>query len=374
MGSHTTQNTKGIGAKSKNGFIELCRFVFMLGIVSHHAMFLSDDPGYIPIWGGYISVEFFFILTGYFMYASCSRRPLVEDEKDSAIYQVLHKFKKFYPYFFISWCTVFIMLHIESGNANFRVFIWDFIFGIPQLLFLQCAGLAGTGGNYNGTMWFASALMMGILIVYPLMRLGKKYFVTAIAPALSLICYGYVMKIGASLGSVNEWAGPFQAGCLRAIGGLCLGSVCCYIVDHIPRHHLTKHGDTLASLFQLGLVVLILFLMARTYGYTDIIQVILFGVLIIISFAEDTAVNQFFNKKVFFALGRFSMIIFVTQSVAYAAPSLLFYPESWGWRYITYIVYVMFFSLLNYSIVKNIRQWCTGIMKKMRRALLAPTE
>ena len=64
-----TDNTKPL-QNSRNGFIELCRFIFAMGIVSHHSQFLTNDLNEVPILGGYVSVEFFFILTGYFMYSS----------------------------------------------------------------------------------------------------------------------------------------------------------------------------------------------------------------------------------------------------------------------------------------------------------------
>lgn len=369
MQSQAVQHTDGVNpaAKSKNGFIEFCRFIFVLSIVSHHAMFLSDKPGYIPLWGGYIAVEFFFILSGYLMYASYSKNKAVKDKQGGAIHQVYQKFKRFYLYFFISWGTIFVMMHVESGNTDFHTLFWEFIFGIPQLLFLQCVGLAGTGNNYNGTMWFASALLIGILIVYPLMCRCGKYFVTAIAPALCLICYGNVMRIGESLGSVHNWAGPVQAGCLRAVAGLCLGSVCCYLVKLIPKHELTKLGNAIVSFFQLGLVAFSLFLMSRTYGYTDIVQVMVFVLLITISFAEATTVNRIFDSKIFFSLGKFSMIVFVTQHVAYCSPDVLFYPQNWPWRYGMYIVYVLFFSLLNCLIVENIQR--RHIINKIKQHL-----
>lgn len=353
---------------NKNGFIEFCRFVFMMGIVSHHAMFISAEPGFIPFWGGYISVEFFFILTGYLLYSSYLNKPIAGDKQDSAIYQVYHKFKQFYPYFFISWCTTFIMVHVESGNITFRTLFWDFIFGIPQLLFLQCEGLAGVSDNYNGPMWFASALLIGILVVYPLMCYCKKYFATAIAPALCLICYGHVMKTGASLGSVHEWAGVFQVGCLRAIGGLCLGAFCYYIANLLSPHHLTKSGNITISLLQFGLLAFSLYLMCRTYGYTDIVQVMLFSILIILSFAEKTMTNRIFNRKIFFTLGKISMIVFVTQCAAYKCPSILLYPENWPLRYGMYLIYVLSFSLLNYLIVENIRH--LNIAQNLKQWLL----
>lgn len=357
-------------SKNKNGFIEFCRFIFMMSIVSHHAMFLSDEPGYIPLWGGYISVEFFFILTGYFLYDSHFKADLgqkTKDKQNSAIYQVYHKFKRFYPYFFISWCTIFVMVHVESGNLSFHTLFWDFIFGIPQLLFLQCVGLAGVGNNYNSTMWFVSALLIGMLVVYPLICCCKKHFATAIAPALCLICYGNVMKISSSLGSVHDWAGPLQAGSLRAIGGLCLGSLCCYLVKLVPSYRLTRLGDTVISFLQLGLVASSLYLMSHAYGYTDIVQVMLFSLLIIVSFIGETTVKRIFNRKIFFALGRFSMIIFVTQCIAYKCPSLLFYPEDWPWHYGIYIIYVLSFSSINYLIVENIRH--LNIAQNLKQSL-----
>lgn len=235
----------------KNGFIELCRFIFMMSVVSHHSMFLSDDPGYIPVWGGYISVEFFFILTGYLMYSSYQKRRAEGSGEENAIYQIYIKIKRLYPYFLIAWLAIFVMVH---GHPHLSSFFWDFLYGIPQLLFLQCAGLSGTAQNYNGTAWFVSALLIGMLVVYLLMYFGKKHFATAIAPLLSLICYGSVMMIDGSFGSVNVWVFCFQSGSLRAIAGLCLGSVCCHIVHSIPQHTLTKLGDFIISLLQLTIV------------------------------------------------------------------------------------------------------------------------
>ncbi len=100
-------------SNGKNGFIELCRFVFCWGVVSHHAKFLSESPGYIPIFGGYISVEFFFILTGYLMYASYHKAQSAGKEQDSAIHQIYVKLKRIYPYFLVTFCAVFILVHIR---------------------------------------------------------------------------------------------------------------------------------------------------------------------------------------------------------------------------------------------------------------------
>lgn len=353
----------------KNGFIELCRFLFMWGIVSHHAMFLPD-PGYIPIWGGYISTDFFFILGGYFLLRDSQKAGLGGSGQDSAIYQVYKKFRQFYPYFFVSIVISFALYHIANDQMQIHTILVDFLKGIPQLLFLSQAGLGGMNDGvpqYIGTMWYASVLMVGLLVVYPLMRWSKSYFPTAIAPVLTLACYGYIFTQFNSLGAVNEWCGFCYAGCLRAVGGLCLGAFLNYLVHAIPKHKLTLFGDVVISLVQLATIASSFYLMAHSYGYTDLMQVMLFCVLIVVSFTEDSILNRLCNCKPCFALGKLSMVIFVTQGLAYSYPSLLPYPEQWLWRYMAYVAYVMLFSVANYA-------WCLKLkqlhMKSRLKRLL----
>lgn len=71
---------------NRNGFIELCRFIFAIGIVSHHSQFLTNDLNEVPMLGGYVSVEFFFILTGYFMYLSYKSEQTEQNRTEQKCY------------------------------------------------------------------------------------------------------------------------------------------------------------------------------------------------------------------------------------------------------------------------------------------------
>ena len=92
-------SSKKVHLSTRNGFIELCRFIFAMCIVSHHFLLLPTQSEHYPLIGGYIGVEFFFILSGYFLYAAA-----INDVSDQvSVIQVVKRLKKIFPYFVVSW-------------------------------------------------------------------------------------------------------------------------------------------------------------------------------------------------------------------------------------------------------------------------------
>ena len=346
-------------AAKRNGLIELCRFIFSLCVVSHHAQFLVD-PGYIPVIGGYISVEFFFILTGYFLFASVQKAGAEDaDSQNSAIHAVMKRVKKFYPYFFVTWFVSFTISHILNNTTQIKTFLWDLMRGIPQLLLLSMAGLAGSSEglwDYVGTGWYVSAMVLSILIIYPMMRKGKTFFSAGIAPAIALLGYGFIVFKYNFLGVVNQRSSFIYDGLVRAVAGMCLGSFCYYIVQWLPKREFTKFGKAAASFIQIGTITAVLYFMDRYTGYNDVIQVFLFSILIIVSFAGESYINQVCNLNVCYSLGKFSTVIYLTQCLAYTFPDLLPYPAQWRWRYVVYFGYVLLFSLANFALVSRLKR------------------
>lgn len=354
--SISENQSTGTGGK-RNGFIELCRFIFALCVVSHHALFLAD-PGYIPVVGGYISVEFFYILTGYFLFQSSQR---AGDSRSGAIETAVARLKKVYPYFLVSWLASFLISHILNKSPLWTL-LFDLLRGIPQLLLLSMAGLAGSSEglwDYVGTGWYLSALLLTILAVYPLMRSWKTTFSSAIAPLVAILGYGYIMYEYNFLGVVNERLPMCYLGCIRSLAGICTGAFCYHIAQSIPKYTLSALGGVAVSLVQIGLLLVILYGMEYAGGFQDFIQVILFCALIIVSLSFKSYLNQLCSCNLSYFLGNFSMVVFVTQSLTYMYP-ILPYPQSWMWRYVAHFGYVLLFSLANYLLVFALKNWRAG--------------
>ena len=335
----------------RNGWIEFCRFIFVMCVASHHSM-LFGEHGYIPLVNGYLAVEFFYILTGYFLFSSAMSRSIAMEES-SGFTEAWKRLKKIYPYFLNAWLMSFILCHVTHGHNDTGNWLADLVCGIPQLFFLSMSDLAGGFlgyWDYLGTLWYLSALLFAILLVYPLIIKYKTLYASSIGPMLALLIYGGVFFVFHTFGVVNERLFFLALGNLRAVAGLSLGSFCCFLVQALPDRELNHRGKIVFSVGQLLTFAAILLLMNYTNEIYGIILIILFCMLIIFTFAGNTYLNALFSRPLFLLLGKFSMIVFITQSLAYMYPWLP-YPEQWRWKYLVMMGYVILLSLANAGIV-----------------------
>lgn len=349
----------------RNGYIELCRFIFALCIVSHHFMLLPTGPEHVPLIGGYIGTDFFFILSGFFLYAAARE----DTDGKTTVEVVCKKFKKIFPYFLVSWLIAFAVNTVKTQPVIFRGF-YNLLAGIPQLFLLTMTGIANgqsAPNAYVGTSWYLSALMVGMIAVYPLMRRYRETFAAAVAPLIAVFCYGYFMVVNGNIGVVNQFT-FCKLGVFRAIAGLCLGGFCYWIAQKLKGMRLTKIGQTMASSLQIALIFLSLLLMEFYRGHNDSLQIGIFVCLIVISMGFDTAVNRFFAGPVTAFLGRFSMAIFLSQSVTYMY-GVLPYPEDWRLCYAVHYGYVLCASLLVYYSVALLRR--AALWEKIKSLLFA---
>lgn len=349
----------------RNGYIELCRFIFAFCIVSHHFMLLPTGPEHVPLIGGYIGTDFFFILSGFFLYAAARE----DTDGKTTVEVVCKKFKKIFPYFLVSWLIAFAVNTVKTQPGVFRGF-YNLLAGIPQLFLLTMTGIANgqsAPNAYVGTSWYLSALMVGMIAVYPLMRRYRETFVAAFAPLIAVFCYGYFMVVNGNIGVVNQFT-FCKLGVFRAIAGLCLGGFCYWIAQKLKGMRLTKIGQTMASSLQIALIFLSLLLMEFYRGHNDSLQIGIFVCLIVISMGFDTAVNRFFAGPVTAFLGRFSMAIFLSQSVTYMY-GVLPYPEDWRLCYAVHYGYVLCASLLVYYSVALLRR--AALWEKIKELLFA---
>ena len=209
--------------------VELCRFLACYVIFSYHA------GGRFTT--GWIFVEFFFMLSGYFAIKHLVRiEGKIENKATYPIQYTIDKFKRLLPYTTVGFVADCLISAWKYQFTGMELVKW--ILYLPVNLFY----LAGTGmmpadvpisdtvqTSYimGGALWYICAMFVAMpVMMYLYLYLGKKIGPWLIS-FLPMLLYGYLIICD---GTVNGWHadhGAFLAVDLRALAGM-LAFVLCF--------------------------------------------------------------------------------------------------------------------------------------------------
>lgn len=257
----------------RNGYLDVAKFLFSIIIILYHfdLIFL----------GGYLVVEAFFMISGYFLMRSVKKADPDEPLGVSTGRFVLHKYRSI-VYFLIPsaiiGCIAYVFIMPREPidvlmQATLSIFEW-----IP----LQVAGY--TGFYTTGVSWYLSALLLASLIVYPLARKLKTTFTLIICPLVAIFYWGILSHNFGHINVPNEWLlGLFHTGMMRGIAGLCAG---CFLYECVTRLENKKPSVsgrialTLLEVLGWGYCLLIMTQYPKSM-YDSAVLYVMFGLLLI---------------------------------------------------------------------------------------------
>lgn len=199
---------------------------------------------------------------------------------------ILHKIRSFLPEFLIAWWIGFVLIGVvrQYGVLDYlKAFGNDFW----ELTLVKMSGLFTHG--IDGAMWYLSAMLLGMAILYPLLRTKRDLMTHLVCPLLALFLYGYLCQAEGHPRDPIVWLGLCYKGLVRAIAGLCTGVVICMAVRRLKRFFplgLTKTGNALAIGVQLLCLLLTIRYMAEQEpSEYDYFYMFLLMLLVLLSFA-----------------------------------------------------------------------------------------
>ena len=326
--------------KQHNVTIDFLRFLFSVIVVLHHSRYvLGDDNCYFL--GGSLAVEFFFFVSGYLLLVGVDKAgrknsagdllsggvdmvgrteaagletkgvgagyllPGGADETgvgagteangiyagtngigSETLHFILHKIRSFLPEFLIAWWIGFILIGVvrQYGILDYlKAFGNDFW----ELTLVKMSGLFTHG--IDGAMWYLSAMLLGMALLYPLLRTKRDLMTHLVCPLLALFLYGYLCQAEGHPRDPIVWLGLCYKGLVRAVAGLYTGVVICMAVRRIKKlapAGLTKLGNALAIGTQLLCLILTIRYMAEQEpSEYDYFYMFLLMLLVLISFS-----------------------------------------------------------------------------------------
>lgn len=290
----------------RNKAIEFLRFLFMIMIVIHHGMYFITEGGIRLYFGGYIGVEFFFIVAGYFMAKSYEGRNhdilLGKDIWDF----IVKRYLSFLPNFYVGYFVILLIYYwgkplIKIGYDLLANQVWN-------VLLVQMIGI----GEMAPLIWYLSALLFAQAVVYLLIRiLGKNFIYSSIL--LFLFGLGYLNKSYGSLGVVFETEYFIYGGLIRAIVDILGGAIIYYIIPRLTELKLKKVSRIFLSIIE-WCCYLFALIFPSIYSYTQID----FSMLLMLMIAFSISVSNIgeldkalFKSKNYLWLGEYSFSLFL---------------------------------------------------------------
>lgn len=184
--------------------IEAFRFIFMLVIILWHFSRFN------PFTHGYIVVDFFFMLSGFFLYKSFSR-----NQQTSYAYTV-DKIKKFAPEYVLMFFIIFLVKSIIVYKGESVMVLCS---AIPELLMIQ-----GVGFNtvINTPTWYISIMLIAGYLIYALLKV--KILSKILLPLSVISIYIYLFHRSPSI-ETFERVGLVYLPLLRGFAGMGYGVI-----------------------------------------------------------------------------------------------------------------------------------------------------
>ncbi len=298
----------------RNGQIEFWRFIGIMMIVIGHSNKLVSNPPLEDVFA--LWVDFFFIITGFFMASSIARMntPCEANTLGSeTITYTLKKIKGFYLFFIFASLAAIGAKVILHGFEE--VFInWKIFGSINDFLMIYTTGLP----SFKTTVgeWYLSAMVLAVLIIYPLARKFPNMFKNVIAFLLGVFLYGIMLHNEGALTDPGTWYDIGMKGFVRAVAGISLGFVANTLTESIKRSGVfeTKIGIAAITVVDIFAIPFAVLLMVKGINpkYSSAVIFFLFAGVVTSLTGKSLFTKAFSNRFCAF-LGKLSLPIFLCQ-------------------------------------------------------------
>ena len=174
---------------NRNATVDAMRFFFMCILCPFHC------PAVNPFPNGYIAVEFFFILAGFFLFLSYRKHPDV-----GTVDFTWKKIKRFLYPLVLSILALMLLdrkryIYIPMKLTPDGI-VSQYFSHIPEFLFCQGLEFVKVGSYVNVVLWFISILIFGGAFIYSLLKNCGHKAIAIIMPLLVVLGITYLTSFG----------------------------------------------------------------------------------------------------------------------------------------------------------------------------------
>ena len=326
-----------VSKHTRNGEIELLRFIFSMGIVYFHfTKNITGCPEMIKgtsfenfSWTffahGNMGVEFFFLCSGFMMAMSVSRQIQKEGSVPSrpgteSLRFLLKKCKGFWLEHSIAFVLILTAICIfnEAGVLEKIRYIFS---SLPSYFLVQMSGLQIV--NPNGVEWYLSAMLISMFVIYPFLRRHYDFFARYIAPTAAILILGYLILKTGSLANVSAEMMLGRKALFRGFAEICAGIFTYEVAQQLKiwlKGFNQKRLRVLLEAVSLISFAFIMVFIVSNLGNMYQFYIVFFGALLLIcADLKNCYERKWINSPFILFLGKLSLPIYLCQNIAFEA-------------------------------------------------------
>lgn len=291
--------------KNHNGEIGLLKFLFSLLILSYH---LGNNFGKFKY--GYIAVEFFFIVSGFYLCKSAFKKNVSDkDISNSSFSFIVKKIIRFTPYYILLFIFALpVWIFIDHYSLD------QFLDSIAILLFIP-----NNSGNYSYSIsmitWYINAMLLVEFIIYPLLLKFKDKIIYLISPLVIFFLFCFLMINYGFIGGPWQTATFCFKGVVRALMDINIGILIYGILDKLKDIKLTDFSRFLLTLLEIIGYILIAILSNKNRIVTEIIMLLIITLCLLVTLSEKDYLYESLNNKFSYYLEKLSLPIYIFQFI-----------------------------------------------------------
>ncbi len=309
----------------RNGEIEFFRIIFCIAVV------LTHFNSYFKLGlfnRGTFGVEFFFLVSGYFMARSAEK--IADDNyTQNTIVFIKNKMLTFMPYYIGAVIVHFVVLRVFIEHRS----LWDLgvhiVKLIPESVFLQMGGFATESWVNVPAVWYLSAMLLSMLVLFPLtIKFKKSYGIIFLV--FAIFGLGYIVRQhgGYLVAFRTNDMGFFYDGMLRALCEVGLGAsfyqICGFITENASKENeINKQKKVLLTILKYcGYIAVSAFVFSSINNKYEPIALVVLSICFILTNSGYTY-NIPYNSVIGW-LGRFTLPLYLFHSVVFRCMTVAF--------------------------------------------------
>ena len=355
--------------KVRDHRLELMRFIAAMLILVHHSYLVDAPLVDRPYYGGYIYVELFFYITGYFTLSHFYDLPREEIAGREGRLTLQYCFKKWcmlFPYAVVCEAAAILFGWLTSDSRTLGALAERCFFSLTELFFLRESGVSL---NVNiPPLWYVSALMLVLPVFVYLILRHRGFFLAVVMILAPLFDYGYFYETDGNYLLLSPIASGYSRtpDLARAFAGLCVGALIYCIARRLRTLSLARWVRVVLTILEFAAIggMILIPGVASTAG-SNFFTLFLFVLLLLLLASRQTLTA---NWKLSWCgiLGKISLPLYMCHWTIAQFVNLMWKPLLWQQKLGIVVAISLPVALLLYYVVGKLR-----LFQKLGGLLLA---